>query len=287
MKIAVLSMHLSGASIIMFALLIMAPSYCPAQEAVPARVISLAPSITRQIHDLGAQHLLVGVTSYCPVPRGSAVQVVGSPGRINIEKAFSLKPSLVLASTDCNSRADVEALKRLGCQVKVFPGCESLACMCATFRELGDLLGRRSRADEMIGAIQAELKNVRDGIKGFKRLRVFWQLGSNPLVTVSDQTFSGEFIRTAGCDNVFGGAPVHYPRVNAEEVIRRNPEVIVVVGRMGAASDRSFWDRFSHVSAVKNGRVYELSADLVCQPTPAMFLKGYKALVALLHPGVP
>jgi ABC-type Fe3+-hydroxamate transport system substrate-binding protein len=79
---------------------------------------------------------------------------------------------------------------------------------------------------------------------------------------------------------------MHYPRVNVEEVIKRNPDIIVVVSQMGSGSSKGVWDKFGTVSAVSRKRVYELSADLVCQPTPTMYLKGYKAVLALLYPGI-
>jgi len=273
--------------IVMFSFLtLLMPASLSGQDQVPLRVISLAPNITREIYDLGAHKLLVGVTSYSPVNADSGKQLVGSPVRINIEKTYSLRPQLVLASTDCNSKSDVETLKKLGCKVHVFNGCESFECMCMAFKELGVMLGRSQRAEEIIGEVRAQMDIIRSKIHGRKSLKVFWQLGENPLVTASDATFSGELLSRAGCVNIFGDAPMHYPRVNAEEVIKRNPDVIVVVSQMGAGSTGSAWGRFGTVSAVSKKRVYDLPADLVCQPTPLMFLKGYKALVAVLYPGI-
>ena len=262
------------------------PSSSRGQDQVPARIVSLAPNITREIYDLGAQNLLVGVTSYSPVKAGSGKQLVGSPARINIEKTYSLRPQLVLASTDCNSKSDVDMLKKLGCKVHVFNGCESFACMCLAFKELGAMLGRSQRAEDIIAEVCAQMDIIQAKIHGRKSQKVFWQLGDNPLVTASGATFSGELLSRAGCVNIFGDATMPYPRVNAEEVIKRNPDVIVVVSQMGPGSSGSAWGRFGVISAVSRKRVYDLSADLVCQPTPVMYLKAYKAVVAVLYPGI-
>jgi ABC-type Fe3+-hydroxamate transport system substrate-binding protein len=262
------------------------PTFSCGQDHVPVRIVSLAPNITREIYDLGAQSLLIGVTSYSPAKADPDKQLVGSPMRINIEKTYSLKPQLVLASTDCNSKSDIEALKKLGCKVHVFNGCESFACMCVTFQELGVMLGRSQQAEDIIGEVRAQMDILQAKIHGRKGLKVFWQLGENPLVTASDPTFSGELLRRAGCVNVFGDAPMHYPRVNAEEVIKRNPDVIVVVSQMGSGPTGSAWGRFRVISAVSKRRVYDLPADMVCQPTPVMYLKGYKAVLTLLYPGI-
>ena len=272
------------------AFLILAMTACPAsavQDQAPSRIVSLAPSVTREIHDLGAADLLVGATTYCPIPEGSPVRIIGSPGRISIERVYSLKPDIVLASMDCNGKADVDALKRLGCAVHVFDGCENFACMCAAFRELGTLLGKRAQAEAMVKEIQDRITAIESGIRGRDRPRVFWQVGASPLVTASDATFAGEFLRRAGAVNIFSDAPMRYPRVNAEEVLRRDPDAIIVVTRMEPGAGSSPWCPYGGMSAVKNGRIHELSADLVCQPTPAMFLRGLEAVVAALHPGVP
>ena len=271
---------------VLAALLFVVPLTGLATEQAPRRIVSLAPSLTREIYDLNAQDLLVGVTSYCGTMAASK-ELIGSPARINIEKTLSLKPHLVLASTDCNSKSDVEMLERLGCKVKVFKACESFSCMCSTFQELGRVLGRSRQAEEVLQNIRKELDFIRSSLRGKKPLRVFWQTGTDPLITVSDATFSGEFIRRSGCTNIFAGAPMRYPRVNVEEVIRLDPDVILVVTQMGSHASPAMWDRYPTMSAVRNKRVKSLPADLVCQPTPVMFLKGYRALAAILYPRVP
>jgi iron complex transport system substrate-binding protein len=269
------------------AAVLLAPQEACCSGDAALRVVSLAPSLTREVYDLQAGDLLVGATSYCPLPGGSSVRIVGSPGRINIEGVYALRPDLVLASTDCNGRSDVDALRRLGCTVKVFAGCESFSCMCESFLELGGILDRRARAEAVLKDVKARLAGAQDKLRGRARPRVFWQIGAAPLVTASNATFSGEFLVRAGAENIFGDAPTAYPRVNAEEVLRRNPDVIIVVSRMEPGAGPSPWERFNAVEAVKKGRIVELDADLVCQPTPLMFLRGFEAVAAALYPGAP
>ena len=81
---------LSSFIIVVFSfLLILMPSSSGGQDQAPLRplrIVSLAPNITREIYDLGAQGLLIGVTSYSPIKAGPSKQLVGSPVRINVEK---------------------------------------------------------------------------------------------------------------------------------------------------------------------------------------------------------
>jgi ABC-type Fe3+-hydroxamate transport system substrate-binding protein len=258
---------------------------CEAKD-IPKRIISLAPSFTRQIYDLKAQDRLIGITSFCP-KYAQGKEIIGSLTALNFEKICSLRPDLILASTDSNKKADIEKLASLGLKVEVFEGCESFTCMCRGFIRLGDLLGRGKESRNMVSNVRAQLDWMRSRIVNRQKLRVFWQMGTNPLVTAGDNTFTGEIIRLAGCENIFGGLKAKYPRVNIESVVTRNPEVIFIVNDMeGSKAPLSVWKPFKDISAVKDGRVYIMSADMVCQPTPGMFLKSFQAVIARLYPGV-
>jgi iron complex transport system substrate-binding protein len=133
-------------------LLLAAPS---AFGAAPRRIVSLAPSLTRQIYDLQSQDRLVGVTSFCP-ENAKGKQVIGSLTMLNFEKILSLKPDLVLASTDSNKKNDIEKLKKLGIKVEIFEGCETFACMCREFRRLGTILGRDREADRIVDEVRVQ-----------------------------------------------------------------------------------------------------------------------------------
>ncbi len=253
---------------------------------IPSRIISLAPSLTRQIYDLNQQDRLIGITSFCP-PYAQQKEIIGSLTLLNFEKICSLKPDLILASTDCNKKNDIEKLQKLGMKVEIFEGCESFACMCREFGHLGRLLGKEQESQNIISGVRKELDEARARIISRPRLKVFWQMGTNPLVTASDRTFTGELIGLAGCNNIFGRLRAKYPRINIESVVTGNPDVIFIVTNMEKQqAPNLFWEPFKGISAVKNGRVYYISGDLVCQPTPGMFIKAFQAVAERLHPGV-
>lgn len=249
--------------------------------SLPQRIVSLVPALTSEIYDLGAQDLLVGVTRYCPNPGGKK-EVVGSLTELNFEKILTLKPDLILAGKDCNRKRDVEKLASLGMRLEVFDGCENFACMCTGFLRLGRLLGRDAQARRIIQDVKRQIGAIRGSLPKVE-LKVFWQVGYNPLVTVNDRTFAGEFIRLAGCRNIFGDVEFRYPRVNVEEVLLRDPDVIIVVSGMDSGNDP--WRTVQAVKAVRTGRVYRIPADQVCQPTPLKFLAGFRTVAGVLFPG--
>ncbi len=252
----------------------------------PRRIVSLAPSLTRQVYDLTCQNRLVGITTFCP-DYAKGKQVIGSLTLLNFEKILTLKPDLVLASTDSNRKNDIEKLRRLGVKVEVFEGCEAFSCMCREFRRLGVILGRGKDADRIVAGVSKRISGLRARLPAEGRPRVFWQMGTSPLITASARTFTGEIIRAAGATNIFDSLPAKYPRVNVESVAAADPDVIFVVSDMedlenGAAS----WRTFPRIKAVKANRVYVMDADLVCQPTPGMYLKAFEAVMEKLYPGL-
>lgn len=268
----------------LFCAVLWLPENIGASEAGPGRIISLAPSITRELYDLGAQDRLMGVTAFRP-DTARTKEIVGSLTKLNFEKIFSLQPDLILASKDSNTKTDIEKLRALGLNVVVFEGCESLSCMCSEFERLASLVDKPGVAGIILREARKRMHHIRSSIKDRKPLKIFWQIGSNPLVTISDTTFSGEYIRLAGCENIFADAPVRYPRINIEEVITRNPDVILVVTEMEQDGSSAIWADIPQINAVKHDRVYTLSADFVCQPTPRMFVKGFETVVKRLYPG--
>jgi iron complex transport system substrate-binding protein len=83
--------------------------------------------------------------------------------------------------------------------------------------------------------------------------RVFWQMGTSPLITASRMTFTGEIISMAGGRNIFGSLPEKYPRINYEAVVAKNPDVIFIVSDMEGAEDgSSSWDVFPRIKAVSS-----------------------------------
>lgn len=245
----------------------------------PRRIVSLSPAITSEIHDLGLARRLAGVTRYCPNVAGTAV--VGTLTEINIERILTLKPDLVVAGKDCNRRKDVDKLRSLGIDVAVFEGCEDFECMCREFIRLGKLLGRQRAAQDIVAQARADLRALETRLPR-RPLKVFWQVGVSPIVTVNGQTFAGEILRRTGCVNIFADVAAKYPRVNLEEVMVRNPEAIIIAAGMGEGQDP--WKGLSQITAVRTGRVYRIPAEKLCQPTPRKFLEACRIVAGVLYP---
>ncbi len=108
------------------------------------------------------------------------------------------------------------------------------------------------------------------------------QIGANPLFAVVPETFMNYFIKFSGTENIF--MDLTMGSVNRETILVRNPDIIVVVlmGTMGS-DEKSRWEEFENLSAVKKKQVFTMNADNACSPTPLSFVDALDELIGLIY----
>ena len=250
------------------------------------RVVSLAPSLTEIVFALGAGDLLVGVTDFCDYPPEAARKPkVGTVLAPNAEVILALQPDLVLATTEGNRQETVLLLERL--QIPTFvvrP--EGLDAIYASIQSVGRLLGRPTRASAVVESMRSRVAWVARQVQGRPRVRVLYVLWPDPLITAGRGSVIDALIGVAGGENVAGGTNLRYPRLNLEEVLRVDPDVILLAG-MGSRPLRSEsvrgWEGWQVLRAVQAGRVRSLDGDLLHRPGPRI-VEGLEAIARALHP---
>jgi iron complex transport system substrate-binding protein len=251
----------------------------------PRRIVSLGPTITEKLYLLGVQDELVGVTTYCErPPEARAKEKIGNVTEVNIEKVVQLKPDLVLA-TPLTGLRTVERLKHLGIKVIVFKDPSSFTEMNRQFLELGRIVDREKRANEIVGASEQKVERIKNRVKGLPRPKVFVQIGTKPLFTATKRSFLNDFIEFSGGTNIAAGAKTGlYSR---EEVLWQDPDIIIVVTMgLAAENEKVGWRRFKTINAVKNDRVFTMDPYKICSPTPETFVEALEGMVKALHPGI-
>jgi iron complex transport system substrate-binding protein len=114
---------------------------------------------------------------------------------------------------------------------------------------------------------------------------VFWQVGANPIFTVSGKSFVNEFMALSGAENIFWGLGARYPQVTREAVVAANPDTIIIVTMDGEMStEKTNWARFEQMNAVKNGRVFFVNDMMFDNPTPVAIAEGVEKLLPMLYP---
>ena len=247
-------------------------------SAVPKRIISLAPSLTKNLYLLEAENLLVGCTNYCTLQSETDAEVVATAIQVNYEKAVLLKPDLVI-TTSLTSPNTIETFRKLGIEVLVLESPKSFGEICSQFIELGEKVGKKSLAEKIISDVEMRIKAIKEKVpNNSTKQKMFMQIGSNPLFAVVPNTFMNDFIMFSGTENIASDLSVG--SIGRETVLIRNPDIIVVVlmGVLGTEEKES-WEQFTNLSAVTKDHIFIVDADRTCSPTPISFAEALEEII--------
>lgn len=239
----------------------------------------MAPNLTQIVYDIGAQDLLVGVTDFCKFPPAArSKEKVGGWINPNYEKIVSLKPDLVLA-LKFHGKA-VDNLKTLKLPVLVLD-CQTIEDVLDAYKVLGKKLGREKDAKVAQERLRKRLEGVRKKAAGRRPVSVLFVVDRNPgsleqIYGVGPKNFVDELISWAGGKNILSDSPVVYPLVSKEQMIKRDPEVIINalaeahLKAGGVEGETKVWDAMPVLQAVKEHRVYCFTNEDYLIPGPTM-----------------
>lgn len=252
----------------------------PKPPAAPARVVTLAPSLTETVLALGAGERLVGVSRFDDAPAVQKLPRVGGYTDPSVEAVVSLRPDLVLCEPSPGNRAAVERMAALGAPVlAVALGSEEE--ILAALREVGGALGLAGKGEEVARATRGRVDAVRGRAKAVAPVKVLVVYDWDPLVVAGPGSFGDGMLLAAGATNAAQSARTAYPVFSAELAVRAAPEVIV-----DAADVReSQRDRLLRLSGLNEARVAVASPSLF-RPGPR-YGEAMEELFGLLHPEPP
>ena len=246
--------------------------------AKPVRIVSLAPSITEVLFAVGAGPQVVGLTKFCNYPPDAAQgrEIVGgfSAKSLSVEKIISLKPDLVFAA-GATHKPISEALEAAGVPVFNFDP-KDFAGVYANILAAGALTDNRAQAEKVVAGMKARVEKVSAAAAGIppdQRVKVFYEVWDEPLMTAGPATFIGQMIELAGGVNVFADVKEQYPTVSGEAVIARAPAVIVgpsshIEGLTAEKiAARPGW---KDLAALKAGRIVIVDGDIVSRSGPRL-----------------
>lgn len=259
------------------------------------RIVSTAPSVTEMLYALGLGERVVGVTTFCRYPPEAAAKPkIGDYVRPNLEAIVVLKPDLVVMEATGIRRA--ERLPALKLNVlEVDDG--TLAGIYESLRKIGAAAGVPERAAALRSNMQAALEDLRRRTRGLAPRRLLFVSGRTParledLIVVGRGSYLNELIEVAGARNAFADVGAPYLKVSLEQVLARNPEVIVDMGEMAQTAGVSeeqkravvtLWERQPALAAVRERRVFAVAADIFVVPGPRV-VEAARALARMVHP---
>jgi iron complex transport system substrate-binding protein len=255
-----------------------------ALQQVPRRIVSLAPSLTEILFLIGADSSIVGVTDYCDYPDAAKRKAkIGGMLNPNVERILALQPDLVLMSGSGNTRPDFEKLSSAGASVYVsYP--RSIDGIFKSIVDLGELTGRRRTADSVVALLQIRRESLVRQAAGRKKETVLMILSLNPLVAIGPKTFLSELVTLANAQNIVRDSSMAYPILSREEILRRQPGVIVATNDIVQSIDDllSPYPEWKSLTAIRNKRVAIVDASIVSRPGPRI-IDGLEAMIHAIH----
>lgn len=227
------------------------------------RIISLAPDLTELLFAAGAGHKIVGVmhgSDYPPLAK--KMTQVASYNQIDAEKIVALHPDLVVVWAQGGI---AEQVKKLGIPVYVSEQ-HALTDIPATLQRLGCLAGTQQQADQAAAQFTQHYETLKKHYSQPKNIKVFYQVGSRPLMTISKNSWISDVITLCGGKNIFADLHGAAPSVDVEAVLKANPDVIVA--SEGERDWQKQWERWPQINAVKYHRLFTINSDLLERASP-------------------
>jgi iron complex transport system substrate-binding protein len=191
------------------------------------RIISLCPSLTELVFDLGLGDDLVGRTKFCihPADRVEAVEKVGGTKNPKIARIVALAPDIVLLNAEENRREDADALEAAGihCHVSLPRTALDTAAMV---RSIAAAVHATAEGERIAGDIETRHARVTAAARGRATVRFAYLIWRDPWMTVNADTFVSALLTDAGGDNVFADRSVRYPTITDDDLRAGDPDVV-------------------------------------------------------------
>lgn len=194
------------------------------------RLVSLCPSLTELLFDLGVGESVVGRTKFCVHPEGRVgrVERMGGTKNPTIHRILELQPDIVFMNEEENRREDADTLREHG--VRVFSSLprtpEETAAMV---RSIAAAVGREGDGERIAGDIESSAARARAAAESSgRRVRYAYLIWRDPWMTISDDTFVAEMLKLPGGVNVFGTMADRYPMITLSELTTARPDAVLL-----------------------------------------------------------
>lgn len=194
-------------------------------ETTPKRIISVVPSQTELLFDLGLENEVVGITKFCIHPNSwfKNKTRIGGTKTLNINKIKQLKPDLIIANKEENTKQQIEELQQL------FPvwtsNIRNLSESLEMIKQIGLITKTNVKAEEIIAKIEQDFKLLTSIKKQSKSTLYFiWR---EPFMSVGSSTFIHDVMERAGFVNAIETSE-NYPVLTSEQIKTINPQLILL-----------------------------------------------------------
>ena len=191
--------------------------------SAPQRIISVVPSQTELLYDLGLRDEVIGITKFCIHPNEwfRSKTRVGGTKNLHIDRIHALQPDLILANKEENTKAQIEELQH---HYPVYVSdINDIPSALRMISDIGALVHKKNQAEEIISAIEHERKQTPIRENPLSTIYLIWQ---DPYMAAGNDTFINDMLREAGFKNCMLQA--RYPILSAIELQNMNPALILL-----------------------------------------------------------
>ena len=269
----------------------------------PERIVSAAPSITEILFAIGAGDKVVGVDKYSNYPpivnelvKNGTIEVIGGFSTVNVEKIALLRPDVVFLTTGVQEKF-IKELASMGITVYVLSD-KSIEDVFTDILMIGIIVNKADNAVKLVDELKTRLMKTYLAVREYlnktntQPLKVYFEVYPD-YWTIGRNSFINDIIVLAGGENIFSDVETPYFPASPEEIINRNPDVILTTAMYGSFGPpenlinriklREGW---SNITAVKEGRVYVFKGaleDIMIRPGPRVAI-AVEVLARVLYP---
>ena len=244
----------------------------------PKRIISLAPNITEMLFDLDLGNNIVGNTTYCNYPdEAKKIEKVGDLLSVDFEKILNLQADIIFITTEGNTKIAYDKLVSLKQKVFVLNP-KSFMDIKKNYLKIAEIFDKTDKAKEDISSWEKVEDSIRRELKNQPLKKAMFLVSLHPVILAGEKTFINEFLELMNLQNIASGIAINYPIFSREEILARDPEVILHTTHAGNDDDiYNSYPEWKKLKAVKKGQVYYLNPDIFFRPGPR-YIEGIKAL---------
>ncbi len=187
-----------------------------------SRIVSLVPSITELLFDLGLSDKIVGRTKFCIYPEKGFqnAKIVGGTKNVHVDKVLELEPDLVIANKEENVKEQVEILQQ---SVNTFTtNIQTISDALQMIQQIGALIGRESKSIELVKRIKNSHQE-----KSSNTFTVCYLIWQKPYMTVGNDTYISNFLKEFGFLNCLPEA-ARYPEITLKKLVELKPDFILL-----------------------------------------------------------
>jgi iron complex transport system substrate-binding protein len=249
----------------------------------PQRIVSLQPSVTVILHELGKLDLLAACTKYCaavcPPVKERNITIIADTWTVQAEQIRRAQPDLVIASVPYQEKSVSEILKAAVPVLALSP--RNLADIYSDISIISRVVDGREEGVKLVRRMQEEIASVRRRTAGLPRPQVFCEEWGKPLI--ASQPWVAELVEAAG--GTFIGTPG--AKTDPATVSQAAPDVLISAwcgaGHRVPLEKLTKSRAWQELPAVKAGRVYCIPDEYLNTPAPTL-IQGLRALAAAIHP---